>query len=131
MRVGQMPELLMILIKYVTPMVLILATFYLIPRFVVHKVTQFERCEKRSEKEEGFVTRNLCLMIMNCLLIPIALCTTLTLLDEEYIMIDPTPNIPKLPRNVAASSSPLSLFSSKVDNMMNEFMARLLSNSEE
>ena len=44
-------------------------------------------------------------------------------------MVDPTPNVPKLPRNVAVGS--IALYSSKIDNLMNEFMARLLSNSEE
>jgi hypothetical protein len=70
---------------------------------LVYKIVQMERHEKKSEKEDSFMNKNIILMILNSLLLPFATSAILTAMDDDFVMHNIAPNVPKFPRNAMPS----------------------------
>ena len=58
------------MLKYFSPILLCLIAFYFIP-YLVFKVVQFEKHERKSKKEESYIRKNLTFMIINCVILPL------------------------------------------------------------
>lgn len=81
------------------------------------------------------------LIAMAGLVVPLVTSAVLTSRDHDYYTYTPQKNAPKMPRNiitrvsrpslVSMVESLIAMFSSKLDNDMNELMARVIANSEE
>jgi hypothetical protein len=88
-----------IVFKYLSPLILCLFAFYIIP-WTIYKVVNIERHERKSEKEESFMTKNTLMMTLNCLIIPLIMCAILSSLYPKVSLEVKIPPIPKQPRNV-------------------------------
>ena len=94
-----MPNSVEILLKYVTPIILGLYSFYYLPK-LIYKIVQYEKHERKSEKEESFLRKNVFMMILNCLIIPFLICAVLKTLEPERSLEDALPQTPKFPKEV-------------------------------
>ena len=137
------PEYFVIFCKYCSPMCLLLFAFYALP-YIIYKIVQQERHERKSEKEESFMRKNMLLMIFNLLVLPAVISAVITYARDEVDMVKVTPNIPKFPKNIivneytykgllinATFSSLTKLYSGRLDYELTEFIAKSLSNCQE
>ena len=69
LRNGTNHAYLVILYRYCCPLLLVYFTYYLLP-YLVFKVVQWERNERKSEKEESFMRKNTLHMVLNSLILP-------------------------------------------------------------
>jgi len=60
-----------ILAKYVVPLALCLFSFVVVP-FLLHRVEEYQRHERKSQKYEHFITKNIVYMVFNIILLPLA-----------------------------------------------------------
>eukprot|EP00347_Sterkiella_histriomuscorum_P016017 403354814 len=137
--------------KYLISMVICIFNYYLLP-YIIFKIVQIERNELKSAKEQSYVSKNIILMILNSLLLPYIIGAIFTFKDSNHHSItDAGQETPKIPKNVITQSdsdfpSPsratfklfesltsglMTLFTSQLDNEINEFMARCISNTHE
>lgn len=84
---DNLPSQLIIALKYISPLILCIFTYYLIPK-LVFSVMKLERFECKSYKEESFINKNALLMIFNGLILPIivnaALSENVQLIGIQY-----------------------------------------------
>lgn len=93
-----LPPYLILLVKYITPLFLVFYNYYICP-LILFKVVQYERYERRSEKEDSFMTKHILFMVLNSLIIPFCVCAYLS----GLIIKTSVPNqisIPKLAKNI-------------------------------
>ena len=65
----ELPFLIQIVIKYISPLLLAYYALYIVPR-IVYKVEQLNKFERKSEKEESFMSSSIRIMTCNCLILP-------------------------------------------------------------
>lgn len=105
---NELPSFVLVAVKYVSPLALSLFTFYTIP-WLIFKVVQFERHERKSEKEESFMSKNSMLMTLNCLVVPFIICAIFSSMAPSIVVEDKYPSTPKQPKNVLnVTDDPLS-----------------------
>lgn len=118
---------------------------YVVP-YIIYKIVQWEKSERKSLKEENFMSKNITLLILNTLILPLIVTGIITSLETNYLSTQMKPNSPKFPDSLitnttmtvrnptptnTSTNEGISLYTTKLDNDMNEFLARLISNSEE
>lgn len=94
----QLPDYIIVLVKYTSPLLLIYFAFYALP-FLIYKIVQLERHDKKSEKEESFMNKNIFLMILNLLILPFLVSAILTYIESNYEVNEHIPVTPKFPKN--------------------------------
>lgn len=63
------PFALRLIMKYFSPLFLVYYSFYLMP-LLVYRVEHLNKYERKTEKEESFITASIRVMINNCLILP-------------------------------------------------------------
>ena len=136
--------------KYATPLCLCLFSFYTVP-WLIYKVVQFEHHERKSEKEESYMNKNVFMMGVNCLFMPLFCFAFISSHANSSNDNSAFPSLPKLPNNVMNSSESdyydmfLSLYATKevdksalvimyadgFDSKINEIIVNMISQSEE
>lgn len=70
--------------KYISPLLLALYGFYILP-WLISKIVQYERHERKSLKEESFMNRNTFMMILNSLIIPFITIAVISYIDQNAL----------------------------------------------
>lgn len=96
---GVLPGFLSIILKYVAPLLLSIFTYYTTP-WLIYKIVQVEGHERKSSKEESYMTKNTILMIFNSLILPYIMATIISHLNAEEEIVHEIPIIPKWPKDV-------------------------------
>lgn len=55
--------------KYISPLILAIFSFYVLP-YCIHRIVKLEKHERKSEKEESYLFKNVILMIINIVVLP-------------------------------------------------------------
>jgi len=125
--------LLLLTLKYVSPILLCVLAFYLIPKFLFNHTLRSESHELRSEKEKSFMRKAVTYMILTSLIIPVVICMTIAwdhLVSFENDRIsEETTRIREM--GPVKKPSVVGLYAGTVDNAWNEFVAVILSKSHE
>jgi hypothetical protein len=123
-----------IALKYVSPMLLCVFTYYLIPKLIFF-VMKLERFECKSQKEENFIYKNSLLMIFNSLILPIAVSAALSG-DLELLTVQYPDHFHNLKGIVPQGAVALinvgnTLFNSKFDENFNLFVTNCIKSCQE
>jgi uncharacterized membrane protein YcgQ (UPF0703/DUF1980 family) len=94
-----LPVFLQIITKYIAPLMLCLHAFYILP-WLIYKIVQYERHERKTEKEESFMHKNSFMMILNFLILPFIVCSVLSTWNTSLANTYVNPSTPKFPKNV-------------------------------
>ena len=79
--VRKLPYSIQILEKFISPLILAIFNYYALP-WVIFKIVQLSRYERKSEKDESFMNKNIFFMIMNGLIIPLIVCAYFSTIHE-------------------------------------------------
>ena len=93
------PDFLKIIFKYMAPLLVALYGLFVLP-WMIYKIVQYERHERKSEKEASFMNKNTFMMIMNCLIVPFLVSAILSYYDGNVFNDFVHPKLPKFPKNV-------------------------------
>jgi hypothetical protein len=130
-----LPEELEITFKYLIPIAVFLISVFVMPKFVFKVSLKAEGHERKSQKEESYVLKNMFYMVCNTLLAPIFACCLFAAVHYNYDKANPAEGANKFPDKVPAPVVGFQLqtgnLASRVDNFLNEYVASVISESEE
>jgi heme/copper-type cytochrome/quinol oxidase subunit 2 len=104
------PTTITIIVKYFIPLLLIAFNYYFVP-WMLYRIVQYESHQRKTEKEDSFMGKNISFMILNTLIIPLIICTILASFDGHLYY--ESPDIPKLAKYIPMTFNFTSLMSDR------------------